>query len=225
VPISAFTATDNIGVTGYMITESAAAPSSGAAGWSATAPTSFTFSAAGTKTAYAWAKDAAGNVSAAKSAAVTITLPVAAPVIASAPGSASHGQSITIGGSGFGTKSQAAPALFDEVSNTWSGLANGQAIPQNTQPWNSLNVSAYDSTPAEQRSARSTANYHQSNNVKNMVQGFQFPTTPTRAQKIYMSWWFNTSLPATAWTGTSAKNTSASPTASTSMAEISPTSS
>ena len=36
---------------------------------------SFTFSGAGVKTAYAWAKDASGNVSSAHSAAVTITLP------------------------------------------------------------------------------------------------------------------------------------------------------
>jgi hypothetical protein len=62
-------------VTGYLITESATAPTAGAAGWSASAPNSFTFSAAGSKTAYAWAKDAAGNVSAAKSTSVSITLP------------------------------------------------------------------------------------------------------------------------------------------------------
>ncbi|KAA0890557.1 hypothetical protein ET418_12725 [Oryzomonas rubra] len=75
VAISSFTASDNVAVTGYLVTESSTAPSASASGWSSTAPTSFTFSAAGSKTAYAWAKDAAGNVSAAKSASVTITLP------------------------------------------------------------------------------------------------------------------------------------------------------
>ncbi len=78
IPISSLTATDAVGVTGYLITESATAPAASTAGWTASAPTSFIFSAAGSKTAYAWAKDAAGNVSASRSAAVTITLPVAA---------------------------------------------------------------------------------------------------------------------------------------------------
>jgi len=75
VPITSLTATDNVGVTGYMLTESATAPAASAAGWSASAPASYTFASAGNKTLYAWAKDAAGNVSASRSAAVTITLP------------------------------------------------------------------------------------------------------------------------------------------------------
>ena len=75
VAVSSFTASDTVGVSGYLITESATKPAAAAAGWSATAPTSFTFSAAGAKTTYAWAKDAAGNVSASRSATVTITLP------------------------------------------------------------------------------------------------------------------------------------------------------
>ena len=61
--VSSFTATDNVGVTGYMITESATMPLANAAGWSATPPASYMTGTAGTKTMYAWAKDAAGNVS------------------------------------------------------------------------------------------------------------------------------------------------------------------
>jgi hypothetical protein len=82
VPISSFTASDNVGVTGYLVTESASVPSASAPGWISSAPTTFTFSAAGSKTAYAWAKDAAGNVSTAKSSSVIITLPVPNPNIA-----------------------------------------------------------------------------------------------------------------------------------------------
>jgi hypothetical protein len=74
VPISAFSATDNIGVTGYMVTQTSTQPTARATGWTATPPASYTFSSAGTKTLYAWAKDAAGNVSSSKSASVTITL-------------------------------------------------------------------------------------------------------------------------------------------------------
>ncbi|NTV50312.1 MAG: hypothetical protein HGB32_11630 [Geobacteraceae bacterium] len=75
VPVSALTASDAVGVNGYMITESATAPAASASGWSASAPASFTFSAAGSKTVYAWAKDAVGNVSSSRSALTTITLP------------------------------------------------------------------------------------------------------------------------------------------------------
>lgn len=75
VPISSFSATDNVGVTGYLITESAIAPTAGSVGWFASAPSGYTFTTTGTKTLYAWAKDAAGNVSAAKTATVVISIP------------------------------------------------------------------------------------------------------------------------------------------------------
>jgi hypothetical protein len=74
IPITSFTATDNVGVTGYVLTESATAPAASASGWSATAPTSYTFATAGAKMLFAWAKDAAGNVSFSQSASVVITL-------------------------------------------------------------------------------------------------------------------------------------------------------
>ena len=74
VPITSFTATDNVGVTGYLVNESPTAPAPTAAGWSTTVPTSYTCTTAGNKTLYAWAKDAAGNVSASRSASVVITL-------------------------------------------------------------------------------------------------------------------------------------------------------
>ncbi len=84
VPVSSLTATDATGVTGYLITESAIAPAATATNWSSTAPTSFTFSAAGSKTAYGWAKDAAGNVSVSSSVSIVITLPdTTAPVVSS----------------------------------------------------------------------------------------------------------------------------------------------
>jgi len=72
--ISSITATDNVGVTGYMITESATPPAAADAGWSATPLTSYTAASAGIHTLYAWVKDAAGNVSSSMSASVTITL-------------------------------------------------------------------------------------------------------------------------------------------------------
>ena len=73
------TASDNTGgsgVNGYMVTNSATAPAAAATGWAATPPTIFSFptgTTSGLKTLYAWAKDAAGNVSNSLSRTVTIT--------------------------------------------------------------------------------------------------------------------------------------------------------
>ena len=82
VSISSFTATDTVGVTGYLITESSNTPLSNDGGWSGTAPTSYTFTSQGAKTLYAWVKDAAGNVSASMSGTVSIdTIPVITNIV------------------------------------------------------------------------------------------------------------------------------------------------
>ena len=64
VPIRTFTATDNVAVTGFMVTTSSTQPSTTSSNWRSTPPTSYTFSSRGTKRLYPWAKDRAGNVSA-----------------------------------------------------------------------------------------------------------------------------------------------------------------
>jgi hypothetical protein len=98
VPITTFTASDNTAVTGYLLTESATAPAASDAGWQGTAPTNYVFSTQGIKTLYAWAKDAAGNVSTNLSDSVTITLPTytVSATISGLNGSVSLGG--TIGG-------------------------------------------------------------------------------------------------------------------------------
>ncbi|MBI5099395.1 MAG: CxxxxCH/CxxCH domain-containing protein, partial [Nitrospirae bacterium] len=63
IQITDFTATDNVAVTGYMITASATPPLAGDAGWTGTAPATYTVVSDGTYTLYPWAKDALGNVS------------------------------------------------------------------------------------------------------------------------------------------------------------------
>ncbi|MBT1071064.1 DUF4082 domain-containing protein [Pelotalea chapellei] len=79
VPIQTLTASDNVAVSGYLLTETANVPSPTAGGWSTTTPTFYAFGSAGTKILYAWAKDAAGNVSAGNSATVTISIPDVTP--------------------------------------------------------------------------------------------------------------------------------------------------
>jgi len=76
IPITAFTASDNIGVTGYMITKSSTAPAAGDAGWSGSAPTTYTVASVGSYTLYPWAKDAAGNISAVYGSPVTVSVAI-----------------------------------------------------------------------------------------------------------------------------------------------------
>ena len=75
VPILAFSATDNVAVNGFLVTEAKKVPLANDLLWSASAPTSYTVAGAGTHTLYGWARDAAGNVSASLSAEVSVTLP------------------------------------------------------------------------------------------------------------------------------------------------------
>jgi hypothetical protein len=78
VPITAFTATDNVAVGAYLITESANVPGADAP-WSKSKPASYTATTSGDKTLYAWVKDTAGNVSASKT--VTTSVDAEAPAI------------------------------------------------------------------------------------------------------------------------------------------------
>jgi hypothetical protein len=75
IPITALTATDVNGVVGYIITTTATVPLTTDLNWLTVKPVSYTLPAEGTYTLYAWAKDAKGNVSASRSAAVTATFP------------------------------------------------------------------------------------------------------------------------------------------------------
>ncbi|MDU0460266.1 MAG: M4 family metallopeptidase [Geobacteraceae bacterium] len=68
------TASDNIGITGYYLSESSVTPLASAPGWLSVKPTSYVFSSLGSKTLYLWVKDGAGNVSSAKSATTMITI-------------------------------------------------------------------------------------------------------------------------------------------------------
>lgn len=74
IAITAFTASDNLNVTGYLITESSAVPSVGAAGWTGAAPSTYTVPTVGDFTLYPWAKDEAGNVSAVFGSPASVTV-------------------------------------------------------------------------------------------------------------------------------------------------------
>jgi hypothetical protein len=133
------TAVEPSGVTGYLLTESATAPATDAAGWSTTAPTGYTFASAGSKILYAWAKGVVG-VSASVSQPLTITLPPVLTVqvtgtgsgsvnsvpngIACAKGSAS-GCSATFP---LGSASLTAAASGGSVFAGWTGICSGSGV-------------------------------------------------------------------------------------------------
>ncbi|TDO02665.1 cadherin domain-containing protein [Sunxiuqinia elliptica] len=74
VAVTNLIASDNVGVTGYLLTESSTAPSASDNGWSEAVPSTYSFTSMGIQTLYAWAKDAAGNISESLSASVNIII-------------------------------------------------------------------------------------------------------------------------------------------------------
>ncbi|MFL5807673.1 MAG: hypothetical protein ACJ8CR_38840, partial [Roseiflexaceae bacterium] len=82
IPITAFTASDVVGVTGYKITASATPPAAGAAGWSGTAPTTYAVGSDGSYTLYPWAKDATGHVSPVFGVPASVTVDTSPPTVA-----------------------------------------------------------------------------------------------------------------------------------------------
>lgn len=137
VPVTAFAATDNVAVAGYKLTETANAPGVGDAGWSATAPIEYIFATQGVKTLYAWAKDAAGNVSTSLNDAVNINLsdttppaisqitPVLTPTADTTPSytfTTNEAGAITYGGS---CSSSAAAAIVGNNIITFNALVAG----------------------------------------------------------------------------------------------------
>jgi len=79
--IGSFTASDTGGsnMSAYMITTSSTPPAANDPGWSGSSPGAYTVASDGTFTLYPWAKDGAGNVSAAFGSPRTVQVDTAAP--------------------------------------------------------------------------------------------------------------------------------------------------
>jgi hypothetical protein len=63
IPITAFTATDDVAVAGYLITTTSTPPAANDSGWTTSAPLTYTVAGVGSYLLYPWVKDTAGNVS------------------------------------------------------------------------------------------------------------------------------------------------------------------
>jgi hypothetical protein len=108
-----------------------------------------------------------------------------APAINSVTGIVRDKNSITISGSGFGSKLQAAPQLWDTVSNQYSGLGNGSAVPTGSgQPWGNMEGTVVYST--SNLRGVDKANYYGTGNAADL----QHFIEPTPTNQFYVSWWF-----------------------------------
>ena len=83
IPALSFTASDDVAVTGYKITETSTQPLAADAGWTASAPSTYTVSGDNTYTLYPWVKDAAGNVSALFGSPVNVIVDTTPPTVSS----------------------------------------------------------------------------------------------------------------------------------------------
>ncbi len=99
IPIGRLSGYDDVGVTGYLVQESATKPSLADSRWEAIPQTSYTSSTAGAKRLYAYVKDAAGNISASSMLSTILDpIPPSAPFEVKAvwvPGSTNNTVSIT----------------------------------------------------------------------------------------------------------------------------------
>lgn len=115
IPVTALTATDNDAVAGWMLTESGQGPSTDDPGWLSAKPVKYVIGSNGVKTIYAYVKDASGNVSAPRSANVSVTLPTLSVTLSGTDGVV--GGTVTSNPGGISCMSGTCSELFDDLSS------------------------------------------------------------------------------------------------------------
>ena len=127
-----------------------------------------------------------------------------APVISNIAGSVSNGQSITISGSGFGSRNSILPQFWDTVDNQnqYIGITEGSSVPVGgTNPWGANAGNKVKITKVNQRHPNSTMSYTASNQYDAKLDNH----TINAASQFYVSWWFNPSAAVTMGGGASNK--------------------
>lgn len=116
--------------------------------------------------------------------------------ISGTSGTWSHGEAVTISGSGFTTKATAAPVLWDTIDNqsAYSALSDGDIIPTGVgNPW-PLNSNGDDAVTFENgdtmRHALSSEMYKVTATKRGYMDGLEWTAT----DHIYVSWWFKTNV-------------------------------
>ncbi|HOF02284.1 MAG TPA: carboxypeptidase-like regulatory domain-containing protein [Spirochaetota bacterium] len=116
--------TDNVGITGWFISKSSTTPSINDAGWLADKPANFDIgsgSAAGVYTVYIWAKDAAGNISGAKSISFEYYIVSLAGYVKDSAGNAIYGALIRLYNNNYSFLTSSGIAGYYEFHNIPSG--------------------------------------------------------------------------------------------------------
>lgn len=121
---------------------------------------------------------------------------LAAPTVTGTSGTLSHGSSLVITGTGFGTKSAAAPWRWDPVEGVsyYEGLSDGDAVPVSTGGYwddNSSNLIKYNTAADEQRgvSTRNLNTIDGSTNCPSAEDNKKLGVTMPSSSERYVSFW------------------------------------
>jgi parallel beta-helix repeat protein len=117
-PVHSFTATDDIGVTGYLLTESSLVPNINDE-WKNEPSEEYTFSGEGTYTIYAWVKDSAGNISNSIADTITVLVPDLSPTFSEYLFEEDSGNTI------IDTQGSNDGILFNDVMRVSEGVGSG----------------------------------------------------------------------------------------------------
>lgn len=121
------------------------------------------------------------------------------PSISGISGTYTHGSTdVVISGLGFGTKSTAAPNLFDRVDSVigataYTGITNGGVVPSGgSYPWGNIGSSyiRYSTDAGDQRHARSSASYRGQDNDYQCLE----KRSPGTSGDLYVSFWYRSSI-------------------------------
>lgn len=131
----------------------------------------------------------------------TVASVYAQPSISNVNGTVADGNSITISGADFGTKSIAAPRLWDAVDNQpgYAGLSEGDVIPTtSTDPWiGNVNVWAQDYVRYTEDDNRGTRTAHYTGQGNKMFLGWPRElggkSPPSDQTELYVTWWYKPS--------------------------------
>jgi len=117
-----------------------------------------------------------------------VTATYAAPVVSSVSGKLEPGQALTISGTGFGTKSTAAPLLFDTFESGSNGASVGQssAVVGKWDSGSGSELVKYSTASPRSGKVSTLHDFKQSYNIS-LAKNGSFPT-------LYMSFWFKVDL-------------------------------
>ena len=200
IPITSFTANDDTGVTGYIVTRFDSAPSVYDSGWQASPPTKYTVAGLGSYTLYPWARDSVGNISAIFASPVTVAvLDQVAPtgLANSAPANGTSNLLVNVNTRLYSTI--ATDALTPPVQYQFQiALDSGFTTGVHTSPWQSATnylpplekgktyywrVKAKDSATTPNESAyTATWHFRTALNVATWTTKGDFETNTTRSQ-------------------------------------------